>query len=196
MSKKAIGISKLHYATYQESEAGAITYTAPEKIPDCEELSAKNTYAEGENYADNLQNIYVSRVSGADISITLSSLSKKIEAALTGKAYEKGEIETNTADIQQKVAILYQINYDDGSYDNRIYYNCKLRKEEFGGKTQTDKIDFTACDITGKAIPLSNGKVFYEIASDEVGSEDTEQKKKLDNFFKTVQFKDVADATV
>ena len=153
-------------------------------------------YAEGENYADNLQNIYVSRVSGADISITLSSLSKKIEAALTGKAYEKGEIETNTADIQQKVAILYQINYDDGSYDNRIYYNCKLRKEEYGGKTQTDKIDFTACDITGKAIPLSNGKVFYEIASDEVGSEDTDQKKKLDNFFKTVQFKDVADATV
>lgn len=195
MSKKATGVTLLHYAPFTIA-AGVTTYEAPIRIPDLEELTVNDKYAEGSNYADNIQNIYASKVTGADISAILSALAGQIESDLSGKSYDSGEIETTTNDIQKGVAILYQKNYNDNSYENKIYYNCLLRREDYSGKSTGENIDFTAANLTGKAIPLPNGKVSYTVLSDELGIDTgREKKKKLDNFFKTVQFKDVADPT-
>lgn len=194
MSKKATGVCKLHFAKYTISEDGSVTYEAPKRIIDAEEITPTDKFAEGSNYADNKQNIYLSKITGADINIVLSSIDPEIEAALTGKAYDEGDIETTVNDKSAGVAILFQKNYDDGTYENIVYYNAKLRREDYGGKTEGENIDFTGVTILGQAMPLPNGKLKYAIHSDKVG-ENAEKKKKLDNFFKTVQFKGVADTT-
>lgn len=195
MSKKATGICNLHYAKYTITEDGKITYSAPKKIQDAEEITITEQFAEGSNYADNKQNIYKTKITGADINILLSSIDPEVEAELTGKSYNEGEIETTIDDKSAGVALLYQKTYDDGSYENIVYYNNKLRREDYSGKTEGENIDFTGVTILGKALPLPNKKLKYAIHSDKIG-EDAGKKKKLDNFFKTVQFKDVEDTTV
>ncbi|MBS6601300.1 MAG: phage tail protein [Clostridium sp.] len=195
MSKKAIGACNLHFATYTVAEDGSVTYNKPKRIIDAEEITPTDKFSEGSNYADNKQNIYISKITGADINIVLSSIDPEIEAILTGKSYDEGEIETTVDDKSSGVAILYQRNFDDGSYENIVYYNAKLRREDYGAKTEGENIDFTGVTILGQASPLPNGKIKYAIHSDKIG-EDAGKKKKLDNFFKTVQFKDVADTTV
>ena len=195
MSKKAIGMTNLHRAPFTVI-SGVTTYSTPVRIFDLEEMKVKDKYADGSNYADNMMNIYASKVTGADIDATLTLLLQADEAALTGKNYDDGEIETTANDVQKGSALLYQVNYSDGSYENKIYYNCRLRREDYSGKTTAEKLDYTAATLTGMALPLPNGKLSYTIASDALGT-DTEglKKKKLDNFFKTVQFKDVPDPT-
>ena len=130
MSKKAVGICNCHYAvltvTPQANGADLISYGKPVKIPDLEEISITETYAEGKNYADNICNIAVKIVNNADISMTFSNVSRKIEAELAGKSYDKGQMESNVNDTQKSVAILFQKTFDDGSYENIIYYNCKF----------------------------------------------------------------------
>ena len=190
MSKKAVGICKCHYAvltvTPQESGNDLISYGTPIKIPDLEEISITETYAEGKNYADNICNIAVKIVNNADISMTFSN-------ELAGKTYNNGQMESNVEDTQKSVAILFQKTFDDGSYENIVYYNCKLSRDDNGGSTKGESISFQGVTISGTAIPLSNNKLSYIIASDEVG-EDAQAKKKLENFFNKVQFIDVADA--
>ena len=82
MSKKAVGICKCHYAvltvTPQENGNDLISYGTPVKIPDLEEISITESYAEGKNYADNICNIAVKIVNNADISMTFSNVSRKI----------------------------------------------------------------------------------------------------------------------
>lgn len=194
MSKKAVGICKCHYAvltvTPQSSGEDLISYAQPVKIPDLEEISITESYAEGKNYADNICNIAVKIVNNADISMTFSNVSRKIEAELAGKNYDNGQMESGVNDTQKSVAILFQKTFDDGSYENIVYYNCKLSRDDNGGSTKGESISFQGVTISGTAIPLSNNKLSYIIASDEVG-EDSKAKAKLDKFFEAVQFIDI-----
>ena len=186
MSKKVTGLRMLHAAKLT-IEDDKVTFETPFRIPDAEEVTITDTFAEGQNYADNVRNIYVKKLTGADITINVSSLSRKLEADITGKAFAKGEMLAKNSDIQPQIAILYQKTYDDGSYDNIVYYNCKLDKTDESSKTSTDNIEFFGVGLTGKATPLPTGEVKYVISSDEVGPDDSEMKGKLDNFFETVQ---------
>ena len=188
MSKELSGVTMLHYAKQNIGENGKVTFETPKRLKDAKEVTVTDTYAEGSAYADNRQNIYIKKVTGADITLSLSALKREIEADLTGKKFSKGEMVATNADIQPSVAILYQKTFSDGSYENVIYYNCKLDKTEEGSKTSTDTIELSGVSLSGKATPLEDGTVKYVIASDEIASEDTEIKNKLDNFFKTVQF--------
>ena len=198
MSKKAVGICKCHYAvltvTPQPSGEDLISYAKPVKIPDLEEISITESYAEGKNYADNICNIAVKIVNNADISMTFSNVSRKIEAELAGKTYSNGQMESGVNDTQRSVAILFQKTFDDGSYEHIVYYNCKLSRDDNGGSTKGESISFQGVTISGTAIPLSNNKLSYIIASDEVG-DDSKAKAKLDKFFEEVQFID-KDASI
>mgnify|MGYP003300071633 CR=1 FL=1 len=194
MSKKAVGICNCHYAeltiTPQSSGPDTIAYGTPTKIPDLEEISITETYAEGKNYADNICNIAVKIVNNADITMTFSNVSRKIESVLAGKQYNSGQMESNVNDTQKAVAILFQKTFDDGSYENVIYYNCKLSRNDNGGSTKGESISFQGVTFSGTAIPFPNNKLSYVIASDEI-AEDAQAKAKLENFFKKVQFIDV-----
>lgn len=202
MSKKATGILNAHYAVYDPAKK---VYGTPKAIKDLESLSITETYAEGSNYADNLRNIYIKELVGADLSLTFSSISRAIEAELTGQGFEKGEVAYSTNANAPRIALLFEKTYSDGSTDRIVYYNCKLSKDNENGETKTDSFNFVEDTLSGQAIPMSetvkskdngtdvplDGILKYVIASDGFTSNDTEYKKRYDNFFNRVQFKGV-----
>lgn len=204
MSKKATGILNAHYAVYDPTNK---VYKTPKPIKDLETLSITETYAEGSNYADNLRNIYIKELVGADLSLTFSSISREIEAELTGQKFEKGEVAYSTNVTAPQVALLFEKTYSDGSTDRIVYYNCKLSKDNENGETKTDSFNFVEDTLSGQAIPMSgtvkskettgkdvdlNGILKYVIASDGFTSTtDTEHQKRYENFFKRVQFKGI-----
>lgn len=204
MSKKATGILNAHYAVYDPAKK---VYKTPTAIKDLESLSITETYAEGSNYADNLRNIYVKEMVGADLSLTFSSISRAIEAELTGQVFDKCEVAYSTNVTAPQVALLFEKTYSDGSTDRIVYYNCKLSKDNENGETKGDSFNFVEDTLSGQAIPMSetvktkenqgidvplDGILKYVIASDGFQTSDTAYKKRYDDFFKKVQFKGIA----
>ena len=206
MSKKATGILNAHYAIYNPTTK---VYGKPTAIKDLETLSITETYAEGSNYADNLRNIYIKELVGADLSLTFSSIPRETEAILTGQGFDKGEVSYSTNANAPQVALLFEKTYSDGSTDRIIYYNCKLSKDNENGETKTDSFNFVEDTLSGQAIPMSetvktkentgtdvnlNGTLKYVIASDSLQTSEAAYKKRYDDFFKKVQFKGIAQA--
>ncbi len=203
MGKKATGISNAHYAVFDTTKN---IFKEPKPIKDLETLSITESYAEGSNYADNLRNIYIKELVGADLSLTFSNISREIEAELTGQTYATGELEYKTSAVAPQIALLFEKNYSDGSKDRIVYYNCKLAKDNENGETKTDSFNFVEDTLSGQAIPMSgslktkdqgtdvtlNGVLKYVMDSaGATATANTEGKKKFENFFKRVQFKDV-----
>lgn len=194
MSKKAMGIRNAHYAIYN-SQAG--TFGDPVAIPDLETLAISESFAEGSNYADNLRNIYIKELVGAEISMGFSNLTRETEAKLTGQAYEDGELEYSVSATAPTVAVLFEKTYSDGSVDRIVYYNCKLTKDSEDGETKTDSFNFTGDTLSGQAIPTAAGLLKYVISSDslpednpgETGSNEYKANTRFINFFKEVMFK-------
>ena len=204
MSKKATGILNAHYAVYDPATK---VYKTPKAIKDLESLSITESYAEGSNYADNLRNIYLKELVGADLSLTFSNISREIEAELTGQGFDKGEVAYSTNANAPRIALLFEKTYSDGSTDRIVYYNCKLSKDNENGESKKDSFNFVEDSLSGQAIPMSeivktketaganvdlNGILKYVIASDGFQTSDTAYKKRYDDFFKKVQFKGIA----
>jgi len=179
-------------AEQTKDQQGNITFGKPEPIKDLEEFSYNYTYAEGSNYADNRQNIYKKKPTGVDPSLTFSDIQLAMEAKLMGKKYIKGGASTNINDQAKPVALLFQENFDDGSYINNVFYNVKLSKDENSGKTEGENIEFTPTTLVGRGLPLTNpsGKGDGDIDFKMDSADSTVDKTKLDNFFKEVQFND------
>lgn len=204
MSKKATGISNAHYAVFDTTKN---IFEVPQPIKDLETLSITETYAEGSNYADNLRNIYIKELVGADLSLTFSNISRAIEAKLTGQTFDKGELEYKTSAVAPQIALLFEKTYSDGSTDRIVYYNCKLSKDNENGETKTDSFNFVEDTLSGQAIPMSgtvktkepggkevslNGVLKYVMDSASVtAATDTEVQKRFSKFFERVQFKGV-----
>lgn len=202
MSKKATGISNAHYAVFDTAKN---VFKDPKPIKDLETLSITETYAEGSNYADNLRNIYIKELVGADLSLTFSNISRAIEADLTGQTYLNGELEYKTSAVAPQIALLFEKTYSDGSTDRIVYYNCKLAKDNENGETKTDSFNFVEDTLSGQAIPMSgslktkdNGTavtldgVLKYVMDSASATANVDAKKRFDNFFNRVQFKGIA----
>ncbi len=85
-------------------------FLVPEPIKDLEELQYQYTYAEGNNYADNVQNIYVRKPTGANITLTFSDIKSKLAAKMLGKKNKKGGTTTNTKDKPPKSSYTFPRN--------------------------------------------------------------------------------------
>ncbi len=172
-------------------DEGGINFAAPVPMKDLEELSYTYTYAEASNNADNVQNIYIKKPTGADISLTFSDVLSELVAKILGKAYNKGGIRTNVSDKAPEVAILFKETYSDGSYKNKVFYNVKLAMDENSAKSEgSENIEFTPAVLTGKALPYFNedkkikGDIDFTMDSAAPGVDTTA----LENFFKAVPF--------
>lgn len=181
MTRKLTGCRNCMVALYNEESS---SFDAPQPIKDLEEFNYTYTYAEGSNYADNQQNIYMKKPTGADLGLVFSDLPLKMESILMGKKYHSGGITTNTNNKAKQVALLFQETYSDGSYINKVFYNSKLSKDEKSGKTEGENIEFTPINLTGRALPLDNGDIDYSLDS----SDPAVDKTQLDKWFTEVQF--------
>lgn len=167
---------------------GELVFLAPENIDFLEELSYSYKYAEASNFADNIQNIYRKKPTGAEITLTFSDIKSKMLAKILGKKYVKGGYTTNTEEKPEPVAILFQETYNDGSYINTVFYNVKFARDENSAKTSSDNIEFTPITFKGMAIPFTNEHTEGDIDFRMDSAGDEIDKAKLDAFFKAVQY--------
>ncbi|MDQ0149124.1 major tail protein [Eubacterium multiforme] len=187
-ARKKMGCKNCMIAFRNEDESNGITFIAPEKLKDLEELQYNYTYAEGVNYADNIQNIYLKKPTGAEIQLTFSNISSKMLAKIMGKKYNKGGYSTNANEKAVPVAILFQETYSDGSFINTVFYNVKLARDESTAKSSGENFDFTPIVLKGKAIPFNNKKAIDEISFVMDSAETDVDKTKLYKFFTEVVY--------
>ena len=187
MSRKKTGCRNCMTAKIVNKD-GKLSFETPEKIEDLEEIKYTYTYAEASNYADNKQNIYKKKKTGVDVDLTFSSIPLKTRAQLQGKDYANGGAATGTDDQSLPVAVLLQETYDDGSYENVIFYNVKLYEKDGDQKSEGENIEFTAQGFTGRGLAFSNDKIVNKFEFRMDSADNTVDKNKLDNFFKQVQY--------
>lgn len=187
-ARKLTGCKNVHYAEVTIS-GGEASFGTPKRIPNLEEYNYSFLYAEASNYADNQQNIYRKKITGADFGLVLSDLKIQVEAELMGKSYKKGGAVTNTNDQQKAVAVLWEETYSDGTSVRNVLYNTKISRDELSGKTEGENLEFTAVNLVGKSIPLPNGDIHYKMDS----SDTTYDQAKFKAWFTAVQTPDGED---
>lgn len=175
------GVRNLHIAPMTIT-AGKTTYETPVPVEDLEEISTTNNYAEGTSYSDNILKVAIKKPSFIEISITLSKILAEIESIIMGKSYENGKKVTSVTDKQVSFAVLYQITNADGTYTNRVLYNCTLAKDEQTNTTTKDAIEFDTVTLGGTAIPTKEGWLDLTMDSDDKDVDPEE----LSKFFEQV----------
>ena len=171
---------------------GVTTFETPEKIEDLEEVKYTYNYAEASNYADNKQNIYKKKKTSVDLDLTFSSIALKTRAQLQGKDYANGGAATGTDDRSKPVAVLFQETYDDGSYENVVFYNVKLYEKDGDQKSEGENIEFTSQGFTGRGLSFSNDKITNKFEYRMDSADPSVDRTKLENFFKSVQYFEAA----
>lgn len=187
-ARKLTGCQNVHYSEVTIT-GGEASFGTPKRIPHLEEYNYSFLYAEASNYADNQQNIYRKKITGADFGLVLSDLKIQVEAELMGKSYKKGGAVTNTNDQQKTVALLWEETYSDGTSVRNVLYNTKISRDELSGKTEGENLEFTPVNLVGKAIPLPNGDIHYKMDS----SDPTYDQTKFKAWFTAVQTPDSED---
>lgn len=183
MVKRPEGCRLLHIATQTISEAGVVTYETPIPVLGLENITTTNNYAEGVGFSDNMQDTSKKKPTFIDMAITLREISNSLESKIMGKKYASGRKLTNVSDQAPVVAVLYQQTNSDGSYVNRVIYNCKLSRDETVNTTTKDGIEFNSVTLSGKGIPLpTTGDLDLSIESDDAAA----SAEDLANFFKKV----------
>ena len=83
------------------------------------------------------------------------------------KYTEKGVMVEKSDDVQPEfalVVVLSQMGSKNGTL-NQVYYRCKLTVEGVEAETKTDSVTDSQVTISGKAIPLADGRIAATIDS-------------------------------
>ena len=120
-----------------------------------------------------------------DVEIVLGKLSNEVKALIMGSTYtEEGVMIEASNDAQQEFAVivvLSQMGTVNGTL-NYVFYRTKLTLEGVEAETKTDSITDSQLTLSGKAIPLSNGRIASSIDSLDAKADDTV----ISNWTKTV----------
>lgn len=179
--KRPEGVRFLHYTTLTLT-GGEVKYNDWKPLPGLEDISTTNVYAEVKAFSDNQLDTHRRKPSSVDLAIVLAQLETEDEAIIMGQEYVDGKKVLSTNDIQKSIAIAYQQTNSDGTFTNKVYYNCTLAKDGMQNTTTGESIEFDKINLTGTAIPLSNGHLGIEMDSDAP----TADPEELANFFNRV----------
>lgn len=194
MTRKKTGCRSCMVAKQVKGEGGAITFAKPEAIENLEAISYVYNYAEGTNYADNVQNIYKKKKTSVDVDLDFSEIPLKTKADLQGKKYSKGGSATNSEDQSIPVAILFQETYDDGSFENVVFYNVKLYEKDGANKSEGENYEFNSQGFTGRGLKFTNDDINGDFEFRMDSADPQVDKTKLATFFTAVKFYEEASS--
>ena len=184
MTRKLTGNRNFRFAKQKADGFGNF-----ESVKDLEEFSTTKVYADGSNFADNVQNIKMKALKSIDIDASFSEISAKTKAILQGKDYATGGVLTTADDKSEPVCIAYERNYSDGTAERVVYYNVTLYEKDVATTPETDSIEFTSQGFTGAAIPYTNVEFNLKNAIEYIidnGDPDYSEEK-FNSFFDFVQ---------
>ena len=162
------GVKFLGIAPITKYEAGVPTYGAVQEIKQFISFNGKKNFSEMSWYSNDVVEETFKNVVDVDLEIVVGRLSPELRATLMGSEYtEKGVMVEKSDDVQPEfalVVVLSQMGSKNGTL-NQVYYRCKLTVEGVEAETKTDSVTDSQVTISGKAIPLADGRIAATIDS-------------------------------
>ncbi len=187
MANRISGIKNIHLALYNKEEG---TYESPVKVAGAKSLSVKDNVSSVVLYSDNVADFSASQLSSKEVELELAYLAPEIEAMVTGKQMVCGGLVSTGHDMQNELALIYELTTLTGKSIYNVLYNVKLTKEGQEAKTMEEGIDEQTTKLVGTAIVDAEGRFDYIIDTNHEPTEPEELaefKKKITNWFTTVQ---------
>ncbi len=103
-----------------------------------------------------------------ELEIVLGKLDNETKALIMGSQYNnKGVLIEKADDAQAEFAVivvLSQMGSTNGTV-NQVFYRTKLTMDGVSAETKTDSVTDSQLTLTGRAIPLANGRISCTIDS-------------------------------
>ena len=159
-----LGIAKIE--SYDESNLPV--YGDVQEIRQFISFSSTKNFSEMNWYSNDIVEETFKNVVDIDVEIVLGKLSNEVKSLIMGSTYtEEGVMIEASNDAQQEFAVivvLSQMGTVNGTL-NYVFYRTKLTLEGVEAETKTDSITDSQLTLSGKAIPLSNGRIASSIDS-------------------------------
>ena len=159
-----LGIAKIE--SYDENNLPV--YGEIQEIRQFISFSSTKNFSEMNWYSNDIVEETFKNVVDIDVEIVLGKLSNELKALIMGSTYtEKGVMVEASNDAQQEFAVivvLSQMGTVNGTL-NYVFYRTKLTLEGIDAETKTDSITDSQVTLSGKAIPLANGRIASSIDS-------------------------------
>ena len=159
-----LGIAKIE--SYDENNLPV--YGDVQEIRQFISFSSTKNFSEMNWYSNDIVEETFKNVVDIDVEIVLGKLSNEIKALIMGSTYtEEGVMIEASNDAQQEFAVivvLSQMGTVNGTL-NYVFYRTKLTLEGVEAETKTDSITDSQLTLSGKAIPLANGRIASSIDS-------------------------------
>ena len=159
-----LGIAKIE--SYDENNLPV--YANVQEIRQFISFSSTKNFSEMNWYSNDIVEETFKNVVDIDIEIVLGKLSNELKALIMGSTYtEEGVMIEASNDAQQEFAVivvLSQMGTVNGTL-NYVFYRTKLTLEGVEAETKTDSITDSQLTLSGKAIPLANGRIASSIDS-------------------------------
>ena len=168
------GVKYLGIAEITSYNAGKPTYGAIQELKQFISFSSTKNFSETSWYSNDTVEETFKGVVDEDIEIVVGSLSGDLKAKLSGSTYTaKGVLVEKSNDEQKEFALIVVLSQLPSGTLNKVYYRCKLAVEGTEAETKTDSVTDSQVTITGKAIPLADGKMGAVIDSNDTSADAT-----------------------
>ena len=159
-----LGIAKIE--SYDENNLPV--YGEIQEIRQFISFSSTKNFSEMNWYSNDIVEETFKNVVDIDVEIVLGKLSNELKALIMGSTYtEQGVMVEASNDAQQEFAVivvLSQMGTVNGTL-NYLFYRTKMTLEGIEAETKTDSITDSQVTLSGKAIPLANGRIASSIDS-------------------------------
>jgi phi13 family phage major tail protein len=159
-----LGIAKIE--SYNENNLPV--YGDVQEIRQFISFSSTKNFSEMNWYSNDIVEETFKNVVDIDVEIVLGKLSNEVKSLIMGSTYtEDGVMIEASNDAQQEFAVivvLSQMGTVNGTL-NYVFYRTKLTLEGVEAETKTDSITDSQLTLSGKAIPLANGRIASSIDS-------------------------------
>lgn len=159
-----LGIAKIE--SYNENNLPV--YGEVQEIRQFISFSSTKNFSEMNWYSNDIVEETFKNVVDIDVEIVLGKLSNEVKALIMGSTYtEEGVMVEASNDAQKEFAVivvLSQMGTVNGTL-SYVFYRTKLTLEGVEAETKTDSITDSQLTLSGKAIPLANGRIASSIDS-------------------------------
>ena len=191
--RSVVGVRNVHIAVKHEGNV----WDKPVKVIGAQEITIKNTYAEGSLIGDMKTLKSTKKKNGVEVSVGVAEYTNDIKVLLEGGEIIEGTLANSADELGNDVAVMYEEVYDDNSIKYVVVYDVPLRAENYSeGKGNSENIEYATSTLTGTGVAITTdyGKSFFSYELD-TGIEGYNQDQ-AENWYKAVQLPLVKSDTV
>lgn len=155
--KITYGLSNLYYSKITVSDAGAVSFATPVKLPGGKELSLSPVGEDTKVYADDTTYVTISANQGYDGDLVLYDIPEGFATDILGMTKDKnGVLIENSDDVRPQFALLGEFKTDAAEKKRFVLYNCVAGRCDFSSQTKEDTATPNELSIPITASPASD----------------------------------------